>query len=289
MKYNFNLKRLKNKVQINIDEWFYPEGNLLKIQKLNGKASITYINQATFIGEGITNIKKDDYLLLSKVSCDVGTSPTAYYTIDNQRYFDVPVEQIMGTFKSNTINLLNLQMSPGTILFKRIQKMQDSILSIEEKNTMIGEIIKTGRDSSFLTGDKIIVRDNVSTPIKFEGTQYYAIEEKFIVGVLRKGITLEDADIINEYILLKPYISKKVLNSTILETPEIDYETLDYSDIENRDLFKVSYADKSLSVNKDDILVLNRDYTNYMYYNNEKYFVINGKKWISGKIIERDK
>ena len=87
---------------------------------------------------------------------------------------------------------------------------------------------------------------------------------------------------------MKPYVSKKVLNSNILETPEINYEDLDYSDMYNRDLFKVCYADEATGIHAGDILLLNRDYTNYVYFNNEKYFIIDSKKWISGKIIERD-
>ena len=154
---------------------------------------------------------------------------------------------------------------------------------------MLGKVVKVGENSKVKTDDVIAVRDNVSTPIKFENKDYFAIEDKFVVGVLNSSYSIDSMNLINEYIIMKPYISKNVLNSTVLETPEINYNDLDYSDIENRNLFKVCYADKSLNVEKGDILLLNRDFTNYMYYNNEKFFVINGKKWISGKIIERDK
>jgi hypothetical protein len=40
MKYNFKLKKLEGKVQINIDSWLYPDDSIIEIQKINGRKSI---------------------------------------------------------------------------------------------------------------------------------------------------------------------------------------------------------------------------------------------------------
>ena len=290
MKYDFRTERTKGRVQINIGEWQSPDSDLIHIYRMNGKAHVTYITKACYVGEEVNGVQKGDSLLLSKVACDVATTPFASYKIEENSYFDIPEEQIMGVFSNNKININSLRMRGKNILFKKIEKRQNSTLVIEEKNTMIGEVVKVGEDSSLKIGDLVAVGDNVSTPVEIGGGNYFAVEEKFIVGVLQKDLQIENMKIINEYVLMKSYIAKNVLNSTVLETSGIDYDYLDYSDINNRNLFKVEYADKSLgNIKKGDIILLDRNYTNYMYYNNEKYFVINDKKWILGKIIERDK
>lgn len=289
MQYDFNTSRIKNKVQINIDEWVSPDESLVEIHKISGKSYITYITRANFVGEEVQNIKNNDYILLSKVACDIAVTPTVAYELDGKKYFNVPSEQILGVFKGNKIVLSELTLINQNVLYKRISKRQNSAILMEEKDTMLGEVIKTCSESHLKVGDKVVVRDNVSTPIRFGEADYFVVEEKFVVGSANSGEDINDLTILNSYILMKPYISKHVLNSKILETPIINYEDLDYSDINNRNLFKVLYADKTLkNIKKEDILLLNRDYTNYMYYGNEKYFVINEEKWISGKVLERD-
>ena len=90
---------------------------------------------------------------------------------------------------------------------------------------------------------------------------------------------------INESILMKPYYFKKLLNSTILEAPDINYEDLDYSEVYNRDLFKIEYIDSNIkNLQKDDVVLAKRDFTNYVYLNQEKYFLLNGKDYIEAKL-----
>lgn len=291
MKYDYNTNRTKGKVQINTQNWLTPDDTLIKLYKMNGKTPISYMTEATFIGNGVEGIQKGDYLLLSKVSCEVATSLTAYYTVDNKKYFDIPEEQILGVFKENKITFRNLELRDKNILFKKIYREQSSVIHLEDRDATIGGIIKVGKSSQFQIGDTVIVENNTTTPVIIDGEECYAVEEKFVVGLIpEEDFSIENMNIKNNYVLMKPYISKNVLNSKILETAGINYNNLDYSDINNRDLFKVLYADKSLKdIKKGDLLLLNRNYTNYVYYDGEKYFSINDKKWISGKIIERDK
>lgn len=288
MKYDFNTQRTLDKVQININKWLNP-CNSIEIYKMNGKPSITCITKATFVGKGVDDIRENDSLLLTKVSCEVATSLTAFYTLDDNKYFDVPKEQILGIFKGD-ISLSTLEMTENNILFEKINKFQNSTLLIEEKNTTLGKILKTGKNSSFKIGDVVAIMDNVSTQVFLDGNEYFAAEGKFVVGVFQEDLLIENAKIVNNFILMKPYIPSHVLNSTMLETPEIDYNSLDYSDISNRNLFKVAYCDGTLkNIEKENILLIERNYTNYVYYGGEKYFAINDIKWVSGKIIERDK
>lgn len=291
MKYDFNTERTKGKVQINVQDWLTSDDNLIKIYKINGKTPVSYITKVTFVGDGVKGIQTGDCILLSKVSCEVATSLTAYYTIGDNRYFDIPEEQILGIFEQDKITFRNLKLRNKNILFKKVHQGYSSIICTEDKNTTVGGIIKVGENSQFSIGDIVLIEDNTVTPVFIDGEECYAVEEKFVVGLASdEDFSMESMDIKNNYVLMKPYISKNVLNSKILETSEINYNNLDYSDINNRDLFKVMHVDKSLeNIKKGDILLLNRNYTNYVYYAGEKYFAVSDKKWISGKIIERDK
>ena len=289
MKCDFNVERLKGKIQIDINEWYYPAESLLTVHKISGKSYATSITNAKAVGNGVEGIHEGDYIFLSKVACDVATTPTVSYKVEDKEYFNVPAEQIIGTFKDNIIDEAHFEIKNKNILFKKILKTQDSPLYIEEKDTMLGEVIETCVNSVLKIGDIVAIRDNVSTIVKFGETEYYAVEEKFVVGKFKESLKIEDMEVLNEYVLMKPYVSKNVLNSTVLETPFQNFEDLDYSDINNRNLFKVIYVDKSMeSINKGDIILVNRDFTNYMYYGNEKYFVMNDKKYVLGKITERD-
>ena len=291
MQYNFNVMRLKNKIQIDIDDWVQPESNLLQFYKMNGKSYVTYMTQIKNLGEGVHGLVRGDYVLISKVACDIATSPTSPYKFEGKRYYNIPCSQIIGKFKRNVLKLSNLELFKGYIIYKKVEREGNSFLNIPDVNATIGVILKVSNESSLKEGEVVMLRDNVSTPMRLESSEYFAAEERAIVGVFKdsESLSFSNLDIMNKNILMKPYISKNLLNSSILETPSITYEDLDYSDVFNRDLFKVCYIDKSLEdIKENEILILNRDYTNYVYFNNEKYFIIDGKKWISGKIIERD-
>ena len=286
MKYDFNTIKMKGKVQIDIDKWLRFDNSAIEVRRLNGKLVPTGICRACSIGEGVVGIRGGDLILISKTACDVATTPYVSYTVDGRRYFNIPAEQVVGLFQGK-VDIKNLKMCKNYLLFKRIEKRQDSVLYIEEKDTMLGEVIQVSSKSLFQLGDIIAIRDNVSTPIK-DG--YYAVEEKFVVGKLENGLSIKNMRILNNYVLANPYIPPKVLNSKILETARIDYDNLDYTDINNRNLFKVIYSDSSLkSVKPGDIILADRNFANYMYYENEKYFILEGIESISGKIIERDK
>jgi hypothetical protein len=291
MTYDFNTKRMDNKIQINVREWVQPSDNLVELRKINGRSVVTYISKALTVGKGITDIKKGDYALLSKVSCDVATTPTSPYVIDDEYYYDIPYSQVMGIFLSGDVTIDSLKMLNDKVLFKKVEKVNEHLIELKDSNMMMGEVLNVGNSSSVKRGDIILLANNVSTPVYMNGVTYYAAENQAIVGVFRdkKNLKIQNMRVINNSILMKPYIPENVLNSTILKTPDINYEDLDYSNIYNRNLFRVCYFDPSLkSIKYNDIVLLDRNYTNYVYFDNEKYFLINDIKWVSAKINERD-
>lgn len=298
---DYKVLKSEDSILINVNNWVYPSG--LSIQKISGKASISYITKAldchyvsdVFKEYTDSTINKGDYILLTRVASEVA-SMRSYDLGDGQKYFNVPIQQVLGTFKNNDISLDSLEMLYNKILIEKIDTNQTGLL-LSGDNNMIGKILKVGTiglDESYnpkplrvKQGDVVIVKDNVSTEIRLGDKDYYAVEETHVVGVISYGFSIDDITFINDSILMVPYNNPKVLNSSLLITPDINYEDLDYSDIYNRDLFQVKYVDKELKdVEVGDVLLVKRDYTNYVYLNQEKYFLLNGQKWIETKIIK---
>ena len=290
--FDYKVKRTEDNILIKVNNWI--QSSDLHIQKINGKKSISYITEAIDIHEHSKQflncpIEQEDYIFITSVAADV--SQYTNFEIDGNKFFNVPIMQVLGIFKNNIISFNNLDMMYDKILVEKINNSQSNLI-LPETNEMIGKVVKIGTnnfDKNFnkiplqvKIGDIVLIKDNVSTSIRLDGKSYYAIEEKAIVGIIKENTEIT---FINESILMKPYYFKKLLNSTILETPNIDYENLDYSEIYNRDLFQIKYIDKSVeNLQKDDIILVKRDFTNYVYLNQEKYFLINGKDYVEAKL-----
>ena len=300
---DYKVPRTEDSILINIDEWKTGDGNLIKKQKISGKVSPTYITEVKKINKSSKfwenfPVFEQDVVLVSRIASDVAPF-RSFELLEEGKYFNVPFSQIMGYFSGNEITIEKLIMVEDKMLVKKIEKTGESFLDIKNPNVMIGEVIKTGTCSlgdngetrlpkKVHTGNKILIRDNISTEINLNNEKYYALEERMVVGIFHDGFSLENLELINGSILLIPYTPSTVLNSKLLITPQINYEDLDYSSIYNRDLFQIKYLDKSIkSLEIGDQVLVSRDYTNYVYYGMEKYFIINGKKDIMGKIKER--
>lgn len=288
--FDYEVPKSEDCILIDINNWLSPKDTLISIQKLNGRTSTTFVTEA--LKTNIKNsswqniVKEGDVVLLSRVASEI--APYRSFSLENERqYFNAPVSQVMGIFENKEVSLENLKMVNDKILIKKIEDTQDSAIALMNSNVMIGEVIKVGDTLRVQEGDIILVRDNVSTEIILNNEKFHALEERMVVGIFHDSFALENMEFLNESVLMKPYTSKKLLNSNLLITPDIDLTELDYSDIYNRDLFKIYFLDKNLSkLSKGNVVLVNRDYTNYVYFNQEKYFIINGYEYIESVIKE---
>lgn len=288
--FDYNVKKTEDCVLIYVNEWV--QASDIVIQKINGRYAVSCIAEALKIHEKNyknSPIKEGSCMLITSVAADV--CQYTNFELEGKKFFNLPIMQVLGVFKGNLINLNNLEMIYDKVLVEKIDTKHSDII-LPETNEMIGRVVKVGTNSfdkdlnrvplQVKIGDVVLIKDNVSTPIRLDGKDYFGIEEKAIVGIIK-----ENAEItfINESILMKPYHFKKLLNSTILEAPDINYEDLDYSEVYNRDLFKIEYIDNNVkNLQRDDIVLAKRDFTNYVYLNQEKYFLLNGKDYIEAKL-----
>lgn len=279
--FDYNVKKTEDCALIYVNDWV--QASDIIIQKISGKYSVSCIAEALKVHEHTyknSPIKEGSYILITKVAADI--CQYTNFEIYGKKFFNVPFMQVLGIFRDNLITFDNLTMIYDKILVKKISTNSYGDIILPETNEMIGKIVKVGNTTNLKVNDVVLIKDNISTPIRLDGQDYFALEEKAIVGIIKENAEI---NFINESILMQPFYFKNLLNSTILEAPDINYEDLDYSEVYNRDLFKIKYIDKNVSnLKKGDIVFAKRDYTSYVYLNQEKYFLLNGKDWIEAKL-----
>lgn len=298
---DFNNERSEDCVLIDTRAWIQ-NPCMLSIHRMSGRDVNTYITKVLRVNEvkealkGV--VKEGDTILLSRVAAEVAPCRAFALEVGEDRYYHAPILQVVGTFENDTISFETLRMGLNRVLVKKVEPTYETFLLSPNDNTFIGEVVKASsykinskwdrEPLQVLVGDKVIIPDNVSTEIYLDGEKYYAVEESLLVGTLNKTpYTLAEANLLNGSILMKPYVPGQVLNSTLLLTPDLNYEDADYTDIYNRNLFQVVACDSNLTdVSKDDILLVLRDITNYVYFNMEKYFIIRGMEFVEAKVKE---
>ena len=295
---DFKVPRLRDKILIDTKNWVQnSSGCTLGLHRMSGRPLPTYIAKVLEVNahtEELKNaVQKGDTVLLTRVVSDVSMYKSFSTELDNNSYFNVPIMQILGVFKNGDISINSLKMLFDKILVRKIESKSKLILSND--NTMIGEVVKVGTcrfdkdwNSSSLTvraGDKVLIRDNVTTEVYLDGEYYYAVEESMIVSIFTEDkLKFDESMVINNNIILEPYIPE---STSIFLTPNLNYEDEDYTEIYNRDLFKVIRVDSLLTeLQEGDIILVNRNITNYVYYNENKYFIISGIENVEAKIIK---
>lgn len=282
---DYKVPKTEDCALIDVNAWI--STSTIVSQNMKGQLSTSYVTK--ILDENFNEdygISKGDIVLITKVASEI--APMRSYDLDDgKKYFNLPASQIIGRFRDGEVSLNNLELTKGKILIEKLEK-KDSDIFLPEISDMLGRIIQVNSDiKSLKEGNLVFLKDNIATPIRLDEKEYYAADDINIVGTLGYGLSVDDIEFINNSVLMLPYRSSHVLNSSLLITPDIDFENLDYSDIHNRDLFQIKFLDKNIKeLKKDDVVLLKRDLTTYVYINNEKYFLIDGKKWIEAKIEE---
>ena len=61
------LKKMENKIQINVNKWVQAETNLLQFHKMTGRDYLSYITKVTAKGGSVEGLNKGDYILVSNL------------------------------------------------------------------------------------------------------------------------------------------------------------------------------------------------------------------------------
>ena len=296
---DFKVPKTENCVIIDTKNWIKNNSQKLTVYRMSGRDFPTYISKVISINdvrdEFKGEIRKDDIILLTRVSSEVAQYRTFGIDPDDERYYNVPIMQVIGTFSEGKIDIEHLRPLFDKIIIKKVDTKKVGLLNLPDSNVIIGEVVKTGwckfdkdwnrHELDVKVGDHVLIRDNVTTEIFLSGETYYATEESMVVGIFKNTTyTLDNLEVISSSVLLESYIPNKVLESKFW-TPALNYESEDVTDIYNRDLFKIVAVDKSLTkLSKGDIILVDRNITNYVYLGMDKYFILSGMDYIEAKV-----
>lgn len=308
MKLTYDIDRSYDCVKINTNNWMSSSKYGLTRSRMSGRTITTCLTEV--LDKNISNKESEansvlvegSLIILSSVMAEI--SRDRAYEIDGNKYYDVPIRHIIGYFEDNSIDLAHLQLLYDNILIKKIDTSKVGSLYTVNDNSTVGEVIKVGANRfcidtdpqpmSVAVGDIVFVQDNVTTEISIDGEEYLLLAESSIVGIFpsKDEINIDKVELINNSVLLEEYIDESLLDSSILLSPNINYEELDMSDIFNRDVFRVVGIDEDLSlhgINKNDIILTDRNLTFYVYFKKKKYFLVRGMFNIYGKINKENR
>lgn len=296
---DFKVPRAEDCVLIDTKRWIQNNLGGLTVHKMSGRGIPTYTAKviSVYPKKEIFKevIKNEDTVLLTRVASEIAGYKSFEVEVGDKRYFNIPIMQVIGVFSNDKISLDSLTLLFDKILIKKIDTREVSGIILPDSNTMIGEVVKTGtcsfdkewnkKELAVKKGDIVLVRDNVSTEVTLNDEVYFATEESMVMGIFRaKPYTLENLEVIGENIIMESFISPNAFNTDLL-TPSLNFEEEDITDFYNRDLFKVLKVNENLTqVKKDDILLLDRNITNYVYVGLDKYFTVSGLVDVSAKV-----
>ena len=265
---DFKVPRSKDCVVIDTKNWLQNSSCPLTVHRMSGRDIPTYLTKAISVHaekqyfKGLIN--EGDTLFVTRVASEVAQYKTFGIELDDSRYYNLPIMQVIGVFENGEISYPALKVILDKVLVKKVNAEQVGKLELPDSNTMIGEVVKVGwcrfdkdwnkHELRVNVGDKVLIRDNVTTEILLDGEKYYATEEAMVVGIFKSDdYTLDNMEIISSSIIMDSYIPDKAMNST-LYTPSLNFEDEDVTDIYNRDLFKIRAVDETLTNLKNSLV-----------------------------------
>ena len=294
---DYNVDGTENCVLINTRDWLYPDNTLVLKYKMSGRTVITYLTKALKVNVDTakfpTHIEEGQTLLLSRIVSDI--SMHREHKIENNYYYNTPITQVMGYFVDNKITYDNLVMLYDKILVERVDIHKDELIKRVDDNTMVGKVLKVGTNTfnkewkplplQVSVGDTILIRDNATTLITLDNKDYYAIEHGNVIGKFSDSLSMNNIEVINDYIIMHEYVDELKIDDSIISTRLDSYEGMDWSSYYNDSIFIVIHKDKNLTkINIGDKVIVNKHLVNYAYFNNVRYNVISGLDYIEAKI-----
>lgn len=295
MMIDFRVKRSEDCITIDTKAWITSSDIGITIHRMSGRDIPTFITKVVSVNPVVESlkglVKTGDTVLLSRVASDISQYKKFAVKVGDDRYFNAPIMQVLGVFNGE-ISFESLSLLTDKILIEKIETDVNGII-LSKDNTMVGRVLKTGTNRfdkdwnkfplTIKQGDIVLVRDNVTTEITLNSKRYYITEEPMIVGVFKEDrYDLNSLQLMNDYIILDSYIPEQMGK---LFTPIMDYEEADYTQIYDRDLFKVVKTPDNIdNIFENDILLIDRNYTNYVYLGAKRYFVLAGTEYISARV-----
>lgn len=303
--YNIDYTKSRNHVLINPKDWEQDASKLIHGYSIYGDVAMNYLTRVlkTNIDNAMFGepVKEGDLVLLTRAASKVSyLKPFEISTgIDKAKFSNVHIMQVIGKFTNNRMTLEDFTPLFDKVLMERVPvELSTLIYAGNDEVTSVGKVIKVGtggftnkwkhREMEIKEGDYVLLRDNITTTVSLNHEEYMCTEDSMIVGRFKdSNLDMNTLELFHRGIMLEEKQEEKVLGSSMLLNPLYDLDVEDISDVYQRDRFKViNKNNKITDVNINDILVINRDCTNYVIFKGKTYYIINGTKDVEAIIAQ---
>lgn len=280
-------------IMVNVNDW-HSDKILLQVN-LKGKLLPTFITKVIKINPAPAYrpvpFAEGALVALSAIATRIGVMRPFQLPEDPNTYANVHISQVLGYFKEGEISIDNFVPLYDKVVMKKIDVPASSALQLVSDSMSVGEVIAVGeggftkkwekRPMNVKVGDRVLVRDNVTTTLSIGNDEYYVTDDNYVVGKFNHAteydindITLYDTDLS----IFEEYVDDRIEGSFLFRPVLTDDTDIAQSYQEN--YFTVVKTAK-LDVNK--IYFLSRFDTEYAKFKGKKYFVAHNDKIMAYK------
>jgi hypothetical protein len=297
--YDVEGARSENCILISTDDWYANTSNeIIEFDQWGGIAR-TFITKT--LGVNIPNnskyagiLKAGDVVMITHIAANVFCK--RYFLIpidlDSTHYTDIPMAHVIGKFNKK-VSFSTFQPITNYVLTKTVKGVDESngVLVTTEETVSVQEVVKVGPWVKDLKpGDKVLVRDNVMTPIMLNSVEYNAINYDMIVGVFKENVgvfSLDNLDrLLGTYVLMEAAQAEFANEGSMIYNPNYDIDS-------DKDCMSEVWTDRYRvlrsnlkCLKEDEIVFVPREALNYVTLRGIQYFVAFDTDFMLAKITK---
>lgn len=300
--YQVEGSRSENCILIDSNNWIVNTSNAIVGFNSRGGISNTYITEVldTNISSEHDYAKYDitsgNIVLLTAVSTRMYCSRTFQIPLngDTTKYTDIPIRHIIGRFEKGIISISSLTLFDNQVLLIPVDDTtlveNNTTLLTTSINKNVFRVVKTGdKVSEVGEGSLVWVRDNIATDIMIKGESYWVAREADIIAHFPEHATtsFNNLEPLFDWIITEDYMSNYAEGSCSILNPSYDvHSDIDQvSEVYNEDRFKVLKSAVAF-IKSGDVLDVPREATDYATFLGNRYYLLNGTKFINARIGE---
>jgi len=278
-------------IMVDINDW-NDDKALLQIS-LKGKLLPTFITKCVKINSAPAYrpvpFKEGDTVALSSIATRIGILKPFQIPNDPNNYANVHLSQVLGYFKDSEITIDNFVPLYDKVVMKKVDVPVSNYIVMISDSMSVGEVISTGnggfdkawnkRPMNVKVGDRVLIRDNVTTTISIDNDEYYVTDDNYIIGKFNDdryeldNITLYD----DNMSIFEEYTNDRI-DGSFLFRPVLSNET-EIAQSYQENFFKVLKSNKL----NDGIYVISRFDMEYIKFKGKTYFVTSNDKIMARK------
>ena len=294
--YNIANTKTYGHIMVNINDW--NDDKILMHINLKGKLLPTFITKCVKINSAPAYrpipFKEGDIVALSSTATRIGILKPFHLPGDTNTYANVHLSQVLGYFKDGIISIDSFIPLYDKVVMKKIDVPVSNYILTTFDSISVGEVLSTG-DGGFDNkwnrlpmnvniGDKVLIRDNITTTLSISDDEYYVTDDKYIIGKFNDdNYDINNIELYNDNIsIFEEYIDDRLDGSFLFRPTLADDVEVAKSYQEN--FFRVLQSNEL----NEGIYVISRFDTEYIKFKGKTYYVAYNDK-VMAKKAEGDK